>query len=620
MSVFENRGLTPDDGSSSGGPDSPAPGPADSQRNAGVTTDLQRLIDVAEVGLMMVAGDGAVGPVTSYVRTLIGGGDPSGDSPSADGLLDTLSARFAGYDFRGQIAETRELGRPIQYEIFTIDGRRFIVRSVLYDDPASVDGVVMIFFEITSASLSPDQQAWLAAIVSSSHDAIIGEDFDGRITSWNAAAEKLYGYSAEEAIGRHIDLIVPQERQQELDALFERMRRGEDIEPFETVRQGKNREQIHVRLHLSPVRDGSGSSIGVSAIVHDITDRRRLEEAFRATAEQLGHAVSVLPIPVMLHTVDGVILEISRAWSEITGYAREDVPTIAEWARRTFGDRHRTDRKRIEKLSSTSEPRPEEDLTVITRNGERRVWNFSSVPLGLDHRGRRIVITTATDITDRRRLERQILEISEREQRRIGRDLHDSLASHLSGIAMLGRSLAADARTGRPISADDLEEIAALARNGAEQARALAQGLSPFELDPEGLGSALTHLASSTSRLTGIDITFNGPERFPSLDGEVVSQLYWIAREAVTNAVRHSGAATISIELFTLPPQVILRVADDGHGINGAAANNGGMGISIMRYRANVIGGSLELQDGASGGLAVTCSVAVSEADGRISP
>jgi len=137
---------------------------------------------------------------------------------------------------------------------------------------------------LSCGSMPPgmDSTARLAAIIASSDDAIISKDLNGYITSWNASAERMFGYSAEEAIGRHITLIIPEERLAEETEVLTRVRAGLSIEHFETVRRRKDGTPIDISLTVSPVRDNDGTVIGASKIARDITEQRRLRE----TAEQ----------------------------------------------------------------------------------------------------------------------------------------------------------------------------------------------------------------------------------------------------------------------------------------------------------------------------------------------
>jgi PAS domain S-box-containing protein len=134
-------------------------------------------------------------------------------------------------------------------------------------------------------------RAWLAAIVDCSDDAIVSKTLDGIITSWNRGAERLFGYTAVEAIGQHIYLIIPNDRRDEEDVVLARLRRGERVEHFETMRRTKDGRQIHISLTVSPVRDGQGNIIGASKVGRDVTDRKLAEEALRRAHEELEERV-----------------------------------------------------------------------------------------------------------------------------------------------------------------------------------------------------------------------------------------------------------------------------------------------------------------------------------------
>src|SRR3954447_13361424 len=137
----------------------------------------------------------------------------------------------------------------------------------------------------TASQLTPARdstvQNLLAAIVESSADAIISEDLDGRIETWNRAAERLFGYSAEEVIGKPVSILAPPERTNEMPEILARVRRGERVENYETVRQRKDGSTLHVALTVSPIRDSSGLIIGASKILRDISGRIAAEKALR---------------------------------------------------------------------------------------------------------------------------------------------------------------------------------------------------------------------------------------------------------------------------------------------------------------------------------------------------
>jgi PAS domain S-box-containing protein len=161
----------------------------------------------------------------------------------------------------------------------------------LHDEQGQLIGAVNVLVDITERKRAEEDRAHLAAIVTSSHDAVIGKTLDGVITSWNQAAERLYGYPAEEIVGQSIARLVPPDRAAELPAILARIRRGERVEPFETARMTKDGRRIDVWLAVSPIETPDGRIIGASAIARDIAERKQMEAENRRLYEQVQEAL-----------------------------------------------------------------------------------------------------------------------------------------------------------------------------------------------------------------------------------------------------------------------------------------------------------------------------------------
>jgi len=169
------------------------------------------------------------------------------------------------------------------------DGSEFPVDISLTPLKTGEDTVVMgVIRDYTWRKRGEEAAYRLAAIVESSADAIIGKTLDDLIFSWNAGAEKIYGYSSEEVIGRPVSILIPPDRSDESAEFLEKIMRGERIENYETIRVRKDGKQIHVSMTVSPIEDSAGNIIGGSAITRDITDRKRAEEEIRGVNEKLG--------------------------------------------------------------------------------------------------------------------------------------------------------------------------------------------------------------------------------------------------------------------------------------------------------------------------------------------
>lgn len=211
---------------------------------------------------------------------------------------------------------------------------------------------------------------------------------------------------------------------------------------------------------------------------------------------------------------------------------------------------------------------------------------------------------------ERKHLEQALLEISEREQRRIGHDLHDGLGQHLAGTELMSQVLE-EKLTARKLKTEAARagEIARHVREAISQARMLARGLSPVVLESEGLMSALQEMAASTEQITRIHCRFQCDPPVLIEDHAVATHLFRIAQEAVSNAVKHGKAKEVLIHLQASEGKIVLVIKDRGAGLPKVLPSKRGMGLRIMEYRAAMVGGSLVVQREAEGGTSVTCSI-----------
>jgi two-component system, LuxR family, sensor kinase FixL len=212
------------------------------------------------------------------------------------------------------------------------------------------------------------------------------------------------------------------------------------------------------------------------------------------------------------------------------------------------------------------------------------------------------------DITERKRLEKELLEISNKEQRRIGQDLHDGVCQQMAAIAFRTHSLARRLQDKIPAESTEAECIGALITESLNQTRGVARGLFPVRLEENGLVSALEELAATTGQRFKLTCTFTCEGTPPAIDNSVALHVYYIAQEAVLNAARHSQAKQIAIRLTRSQERLRLSVQDDGLGFEPAETHQAGMGIAIMGYRARVIGATLDLKAKPGHGTELSCS------------
>lgn len=322
--------------------------------------------------------------------------------------------------------------------------------------------------------------AYYAVLVESSDDAIIGKTLEGDITSWNKGAEHVFGYSKEEVIGKPIAILIPEDRQAEEPEILTKIKRGESVDHYETVRRRKDGRLIDISVTISPIRDNQGAIIGASKVARDITGRKRLEK--------------------------------------------------------------------------------------------------------------------------------EIIEISNREQQRIGQDLHDGLCQELTGIELmcqvLEQKLAAKSKT----EAKQAGEIGEHIRRSITHTRKLARGLFPVELETNGFMSALQELADNAEKLFHITCRFECDGLVAIRDNVAATHLYRIAQEAINNAVRHGEAKHITVSLKPAGEKVEFTVTDNGIGVSNKSQKKSGMGLHTMKYRASVVGATLDVRPGPDGaGTMVAC-------------
>ena len=328
-----------------------------------------------------------------------------------------------------------------------------------------------------------DREERLRAILETAVEGIITIDQHGIVESMNAAAERIFGYSASEIIGQNISLLMPSPHREAHDGYIENY-----------------------------IRTGRAKIIGVG---REVAGRRK----------------------------DGTIFPMDLSVSEV-------------------------------KLATG-----------------------------------RMFTGFVRDITERKRLEREILEISDREQRRIGQDLHDGLCQHLAGIELMSQVLAKKLAPTSKARARQGMEIAEHVREAITHTRSLARGLSPVTIESEGLTSALLELATNTEKIFHVQCRCEFDEAVAIPDHAVATHLFRIAQEAVSNAIRHGRPQGIVITLRNFKRRIKLDISDNGNGLRKQSANQKGMGLRIMQSRASMIGGTMAIKSNAAGGVSVTCAI-----------
>jgi PAS domain S-box-containing protein len=496
------------------------------------------------------------------------------------------------------------------------------------------------------SKLAEEATARLAAIVEFSDDAIISKDLQGVITTWNQGAERLFGYTMQEAIGQSVMMLIPRDYVNEEPKILERIRRGEPVQHYETVRQHKDGTLLNISLTVSPIFDRQGRIVGASKVARDITERIQAEEALRESEERYRLLVEGAPDYAMfLIDPANVITYWSSGAERVFGWSAEEAAgqngnlifTPEDRARKqeekelaiAMRDGHAPDRRwqlckdgtriwvdgvmrRLDDenghlrgfakiaRNATEQHVAEEELRKSHTHLERRVRERTA---DLTRTNRRL----QAEMKERAQLEQEILLISEREKRRIGQDLHDGLCQELAAAAFFLKASAQKIARKNPAHAEELIEAAKIVNDNVGLARDLARGLHPVELSATGLTNALRELALRSNQ-DGITCRVNYPKPVRMRDQAIALNLYRIAQEAVANALKHGKPSEIVIALSREKKTVVLEVKDNGTGL-AKKRNPKGMGVHIMKYRAENIGATFTIEPRRQGGTIVRCVV-----------
>jgi len=464
--------------------------------------------------------------------------------------------------------------------------------------------ILLAIEDITLRQQADVARARLAAIAESTDDAITGIDPTGKLISWNRSAEQIYGYTAAEAIGQPISLLIPPDRADELPRLLKKLRRGQKIVDYETVRVRKDGQRRDMSITVSPIRSADGKLIGSSGVARDITARKQTEAALRESEARFRVLFDEANDGLLL--ADGQtkrFLLANRQIQKWLGYSAAELVQMgvrdihpAANLPQIIKDFERQGRREISLVQS---------IPMRRKNGTLFYADVSSAQITL--RGHLYQLGVFRDVTERKRLESEIQQISETEKRRLGHDLHDGLSQQLTAVRYIASELeSALSEHARPEAATAAQIVRELSQ-ASKQIHDIARGLCPLELKNWDIVSALEELAAATTDRFQITSRVVGPRQIHWADLDTTRQLYRIAQEAITNAGKHSHGQHITIRLVKQPHRLILTVKDDGRGIPARRRCGTGLGLQVMQYRANLINAELTIARGPDGGTLVTC-------------
>lgn len=349
--------------------------------------------------------------------------------------------------------------------------------------------------------------------------------------------------------------------------------------------------------------DARGKLFEIQCVGRDITERKLAEQRLKEALELNRTLIAASTVGITAFTAEGECVLANDAHARIVGGALlgKNILRLDAWSHQGL-------------LAAALE---------VLRSGQPRQLQFRGTTcFGKEvcvhlhfstfvSNGKLHLLQLMSDITERFRLEREILEISDREQERIGQDLHDGLCQQLVSLAFDANALQQQLSGARRPEAGVAQRVADLLDEAITETRQLSRGLFPIRLEADGLAPALEELARATRERFGIECRFKRTGPVVVKDKTVATHLYRIAQEAVTNAVRHAKPKRLQIQLRMQAEDLELSIADDGVGLKpkAKARRRPGMGLHIMDYRARSIGGQLRLAANSPRGTRVTCSI-----------
>ena len=444
-----------------------------------------------------------------------------------------------------------------------------------------------------------DSQLRLQSIAMNSSDWLILLDTDLRVITAN---RPFMGTAPDRMIGVDMVALSPPSHQAEMRQFFDRVLAADGVcEMAQIARSGQD-DFRHFLIRAQAVRAG-GEPVAIAVTATEITALRRQQQML----ELQGRILDTMREGVVLVNTDNVIRLTNPAFERL--FAAEAGSLVGQSVEPLFrsdvASRRAIESQVMRQLASRSAVPFEFECTRC--DGTTFFAACVVTPISID--GRDHWLAVLNDVSERKVLEREILEVSNREQHRIGNDLHDGLGQELTGVAMMLRGLTARIRRDFPSMVPDVDDIVALVNRSIYNTRTLAHGLSPVSLERGGLIPALRTLAARARETYGLSISLRTRSQIPlRIDESAANHLFRIVQEALSNAMRHGRATRVTMQMSVDEDVVRLSVHDNGRGLPAEGPSESGLGLRTMRYRAHVIGGELNVANHRHGGTIVRCS------------
>ena len=436
-------------------------------------------------------------------------------------------------------------------------------------------------------------------------------DLDADTTVWSDQMYRLFGVDPDafEPSFDTIKTFFPPEDRRRIEEKMKQLENGSSSFRLKHRLQPRNGPERWM-LTQAQRTDGRSRVVGTTL---DITELKETKQALEESEARAQAILNTTVDGIITIDAEGTVTSFNQAAENIFGYDAEEV--IGKNVKMLMPSPHRE--QHDDYLRNYHET-GRKNIIGVGREVTGKQKDGTTFPMDLavsevDLGDRTIYTGIVRDISERRRLEKEILNVSEQERRRIGQDLHDGLGQMLTGIGLLSQDVTRQLEEEGHERADDMAEITEHIKEADQYARDLSHGLIPVDVessDPSALPEALRRLSTNAERLFDVTCDFQEVEAAQVHDNTTATHLYRIAQEAVNNAVRHGEADRIRLLLAAGDDQLRLQVRDDGAGFDaGDTAEADGMGVHIMNYRARIIGGTLDIHSDLGEGTVVTCTV-----------
>jgi len=430
-----------------------------------------------------------------------------------------------------------------------------------------------------------------------------------QIVDANPALCRMLGYERKALLRLEVLDVTAQGARAEMHKLMRSLKTGAKV-PASLDSTFDSRQGKRVEVMIAPTRlhDADGGFHQGMLIVTDITERKVTEAALRRESDLNRILIDNAPIAIGLLSAEGKILRVNATTEKLFGFKLREVKGKELWSLPIMSaDEVHASRQRFESLARGESQSVSASIQMRTWSGETRHVETTTTVVKKAEGGVDFFVTTGTDITEKRKLETEVIRVAEQEHIRIGHDLHDGVGQTLTGLAALIEAL--EQRLGGT-EKQDMHRIHELVKAAALETRRLSHGLSPASVKNRGVSGGLLLIAETVRENFRRACECHIEEPTLKVDQEAEIHLFRIAQEAVNNAIRHGMARKIRISLRRKSAtQGVLEIKDNGCGFpTGAEAlASKGIGMQVMKHRAHLIGGELIVQSPKACGVRVQC-------------